>query len=167
MKQAVLRISVARTLVFMLMAFASQLNAQGSASRAQKSNAMPTIFDVWVKTTVPGGTVSAAYMHIKSAVPVKLVKAESPIAAIVEIHEMKMNDGVMEMKGLDAVEIPANKLIDLKPGGLHIMLMKLKKSINPGDKVPLTLTFEGADKKPFVVKLDAVAKEKHSSGHKH
>ena len=167
MKQFVPRISVARTSVFMLIAFASQLNAQGSASRAEKSNAMPTVFDVWVKTTVPGGTVSAAYMHIKSAVPLKLVKAESSIAAIVEIHEMKMNDGVMEMKGLDAVEIPANKLVDLKPGGVHIMLMKVKSPINNGDKVPLTLTFEGADKKPLVVKLDAVAKETHSSGHKH
>ena len=167
MKQPELKISVARTLAFMLMAFASQLNAQGSASRAEKSNALPTVFDVWVKTTVPGSTVSAAYMPIKSAVPLKLVKAESPIAAIVEIHEMKMNDGVMEMKGLDAVEIPANKLVELKPGGLHIMLMKLNKPINPGDKVPLTLTFEGADRKPLMVKLDAVAKEKQSSGHKH
>ena len=167
MNQPDLRVSVARALAIMLMACAGQLNAQGSASRAEKSNVTPTVFDVWVKTTVPGGTVSAAYMYIKSATAVKLVKAESPIAAIVEIHQMKMNDGVMEMKGLDAVEIPANKLVDLKPGGLHIMLMKVKKPINPGDKVPLTLTFEGADKKSLVVRLDAIAKEKQSSGHKH
>ena len=135
--------------------------------QAQTAEPSLRVFDVWAKTTVPGGSVSAAYMHIKSASPLKLVKAESTIAGIVEIHDMKMNDGVMQMKALDAVDVPAGKLVELKPGGMHIMLMKVKKPITPGDKVPLTLTFEAAGKKPVVVKLDVIARENTSSGHSH
>lgn len=125
------------------------------------------VFDVWAKTTVPGGSVSAAYMHIKSPMPIKLVKAETPISGNVEIHDMKMKDGVMEMKAIDAVDIPANKLVDLKPGGMHVMLMKLNKPINKGDTVPLKLTFEGADKKTFTMNVDAKAQEKDADKHSH
>ena len=126
----------------------------------------PSISNVWVRTTVPGSTVSAAYMQIKSAVPLKLVKAESAAAGIVEIHDMKMNDGVMEMKALDLLEVPVGKTIELKPGGVHVMLMRLKKPIHRGDKIPLTLTFEGTRDGPVVVRLDATARESESIPHK-
>lgn len=133
---------------------------------AEQGPAMPSVSNVWVKTTVPGSTVSAAYMQIKSAVPLKLVKAESAAAGIVEIHDMKMNDGVMEMKALDLLEVPVGKTIELKPGGVHVMLMRLKKPIHRGDKIPLTLTFEGTRDGPVVVRLDATARESESIPHK-
>ena len=138
-----------------------------SALRAEKNATAPIITDAWVKTTIPGGSVSAAYMNIKSATPLKLVKAESPVAGMVEIHDMKMNDGVMEMKALDAVNVPADKLVKLAPAGMHVMLMKVKKPIKKGDKVRLTLTFEDEAKKLIVVTLDAIAKEDNAGGHKH
>ncbi|MBL8522622.1 MAG: copper chaperone PCu(A)C [Betaproteobacteria bacterium] len=148
------------TAVSISLPVAAQKNAAAAA-------AVPVVTDAWVKTMVPGATVSGAYMHIKSAQPVKLVKAESPVAGLVELHNMSMKDGVMEMKAMDAVDVPANKIVDLKPGGMHVMLMMVKKPIGKGDKVPLTLTFEGADKKPLVVKVEAVAQEKDSGLHKH
>lgn len=163
MKSMYLNNSATYACAFLLLVFSMVASAQ----RNEKPAPLPKIFDVWVKTTVPGGTVSAAYMHIKSATSIKLVKAESPVAGIVEIHDMKMKDGVMEMKALDALDIPADKLIDLKPGGTHVMLMKVKKPINKGDKVPLTLTFEDAGKKLLVVTLDAIAQENNAGGHKH
>ncbi len=140
-----------------------------AAAFAQQGKVEATlkVFDAWAKTTVPGGSVSAAYMHIKSGKPLKLVKVTSPLTAIVEMHTMSMKGGVMEMKALDAIEIPANKLVDLKPGGLHIMLVKVNKPINKGDVVPLTLTFETADKKTFSIDVAAKAQEKESGGHKH
>lgn len=131
-----------------------------ASARAQSQDGAPVITDAWVKTTVPGATVSAAYLSIKSARPLKLVKAETPVAGIVELHTMTLKDGVMEMKAEDAFEVPAGKAIALNPGGKHIMLMNVKMPIRPGDKVPLTLTFEGADRKPLVMKLVAVAQEK-------
>ena len=135
--------------------------------QATGQNATPIITNAWVKTTVPGSHVSAAYMSIKSAKPLKLVKAESTVAGLAEIHNMSMKDGVMEMKAMDVVDIPANKLVEFKPGGLHVMLMNVAKPINPGDKVPLVLIFEGADKKPIIVKLDATAQDKAATAHKH
>ena len=140
-----------------------------ATATAQNQTAEPTlkVFDVWAKTTVPGGSVSAAYMHIKSGKPLKLVKAESPLTPTVEIHNMKMNDGVMEMKAVDAIDIPANKLVDLKPGGFHIMLIKVNKPINKGDVVPLTLTFERADKSRFTTTVNAKGQEKDSGSHRH
>ena len=118
----------------------------------------PIVKDPWVKPTVPGAQVSAAYMKIESATPMKLVKAESPRAGIAELHDMKMKDGVMEMKAEPAFAVPAKGALELKSGGKHIMLFKVAEPIKAGDKVPLTLTFEGADRKPVVVKVEAVAK---------
>ena len=130
---------------------------------AQQGIAMPTVSGAWVRTTVPGGSVSAAYMQIKSATAMKLVKAETTFAGLVEIHNMKMNDGVMEMKALDSLAVPAGTLVELKPGGTHVMLMEVKKPITKGDKVPLVLTFESAGKKQVVVKVDAIAQENNAS----
>ena len=121
------------------------------------------IYDAWARTTVPGQSVSGAYMHIKSGAPLKLVKAESPIAAIVEIHNMSMKDGVMSMSAVNAVDIPAGQVIDLKPGGYHIMLMQLKAPIKANDAVPLTLTFEDAKKKRHSVTVSAKAQDRESS----
>ena len=127
--------------------------------------AVPVVSESWIKTTIPGSAVSAAYMQINSPTPLKLIKAESPVAAMVEIHDMKMNAGVMEMKALDAIDVPANKAVTLKPGGMHVMLMNVKKPINKGDKIPMTLTFEGANKKAVLVKLELVARESAAARH--
>jgi periplasmic copper chaperone A len=160
-----------RSFVISIAAVATAASFLSSPAFAQKAAPIDEpslkVFDVWAKTTVPGGSVSAAYMHIKSAKPLKLVKAESNAAQTVEIHDMKINNGVMEMKAIEAVEIPANKLVDLKPGGMHVMLIKLSKPIIKGDSVPLTLTFETADKKTFTRQVMAKGQEKDSHSHKH
>lgn len=122
-----------------------------------------TVTDAWVKITVPGARVSAAYMKLKSTEPVKLIKVEAAIAGIVEIHDMRMNDGVMEMEAMDALNIPANTTVTLKPGGMHVMLLKVNKPIKQGDKVPLTLTFLGKGEKVITAKLLANALEKAPS----
>ncbi|MBL8521526.1 MAG: copper chaperone PCu(A)C [Betaproteobacteria bacterium] len=127
------------------------------ASTAALANA-PVVKDAWVKPTLPGTKVSAAYMTIESATGAKLMRAETPRAAQVELHDMKMKDGVMEMKAEPSFAVPAKGALELKPGSKHIMLFKVGEPIKAGDKVPLTLTFEGADRKPVVVKVEAVAK---------
>ena len=157
--------NAAKQIAFAVLAIA--LTAVSTVEAASPGPALPIVSNVWVKTTVPGGSVSAAYMHIKSATTLKLVKAESSLAGIVEIHDMKMNGGVMQMKALDSLDIAVGKTVELKPGGTHVMLMKVKEPIRKGDKVPLTLTFEGADKKVTTIKLDAIARENDAQHHKH
>ncbi|HEX4859518.1 MAG TPA: copper chaperone PCu(A)C [Usitatibacteraceae bacterium] len=130
----------------------------GLALAAHAQPPAPEVSNAWAKASLPGSSVSAAYLDIRSSVPLKLVKAGSPVAGIVEIHDMRMNNGVMEMKALPALEIPAGQVVSLKPGGRHIMLFKVKAPLKDGDKVPLELTFEGADRKPSVLKVDAIAR---------
>ena len=146
---------------------AAAILSQAASAQSAATPSPVTVANAWAKTTVPGGKVSAAYMDIKSSAPVKLLKAETPIAGNVEIHNMSMNDGVMEMKAVEAIDVPANKTVSLKPGGYHVMLMMLAASINQGDSVPIKLTFEGADKKTFTVDVKAKAKESSSGDHKH
>jgi periplasmic copper chaperone A len=164
MRGSILRTTTRYAVLFAASALAAAAIISQTAFAQIANSAEPpspvTVTNAWAKTTVPGGKVSAAYMDIKSTAPVKLLKAETAIAGNVEIHNMSMKDGVMEMKAVDAIDVPANKTISLKPGGYHVMLMMLAASINKGDSVPIKLTFEGADKKPFTVDVKAKAQEK-------
>jgi copper(I)-binding protein len=67
---------------------------------------------------------------------------------------MKMEGDVMKMRAVTALELPAGKTVALKPGSFHVMLMDLKKPLNAGDMVPLTLTVEGPDSKRQTVNVD-------------
>ena len=137
------------------------------AAFAQKSSAeAPQISDVWIKATIPGSNVSAAYLRIKSAKTVKLVKAETAVANIAELHSMNMKDGVMEMKAESSFNVSAGKTIELKPGGMHIMLMQVAKPIKAGDKVPLTLTFDTDGGNSLVMNVEAIARAQ-SAHHAH
>ena len=103
----------------------------------------------WVRATVQGQKATGAFMTVTAKENSKLVAASTPVAGIVEIHEMKMDKDVMKMSALpNGLDLPAGKAVDLKPGGFHIMLMDLKLPLNKDVAVPLTLTFQdGAGKK--------------------
>ena len=116
--------------------------------------------DAWVRATVAPQKSTGAFMQLTSAKPVKVVAASSPVAAVVEIHEMKMEDGVMKMRAVDALQLPAGQAVALKPGSYHVMLMGLKAPIKAGETVPLTLTVEGEDKQRTAVEIKAEARAK-------
>ncbi len=90
--------------------------------------------------------VGAAYATLRNlgGKPDRLVAAASPAAARVEIHTVVERDGMVGMERVDAVEIAPGKAAVLQPGGLHIMLMGLKRKLAPGDRIELTLTFGNA-----------------------
>ena len=109
--------------------------------------------DAWIRGTVPAQKATGAFMEITGKANVRLVSAESPVAGTVEIHSMSMKDGVMKMFPVDAVDVPAGKTVKLAPGGYHVMMMGLKQQMKPGERVPMKLTFELADKKRESVEL--------------
>ncbi len=117
------------------------------------------VANVWIRATVPGQKVAAAYLDITSPVAAKLVEARSPAAGVVEIHSMTMRDGVMEMRRMEALVLPAKQTIRLAPGGYHIMLIDLKKPLKAGEKVPLTLTVERVDGARSQIRVTAVVKD--------
>ena len=98
------------------------------------------------RATPPGAKAAAVFMTIenKGKDSDRLVSVSSPAAGIVEIHEMKMAGGMMQMREVNGLEIGPGAAIELKPGGYHIMLMDLKQPLKQGDSVPVTLKFEKA-----------------------
>jgi hypothetical protein len=121
-------------------------------------HAQVTVDKPWVRSTVAQQTVTGAFMTITSAQGGRLVSASSPIAASVEVHEMKMVGDVMKMRPVDALPLPAGKPVELKPGAFHMMLMGLKAPVKSGDVVPITLVIEDAAGKRQTVDVKATAK---------
>jgi copper(I)-binding protein len=80
------------------------------------------------------------------------------VADVVEIHQMSMHGDVMKMQAVPELELPAGKPVALEPGGYHLMLMQLKRSLNAGERVPLTLLVEGADGKRQSVDVEAAVR---------
>jgi periplasmic copper chaperone A len=153
-----------RKLLFIALLSSTFVSAQAPNPDA-KSDVQIT--GAWARATVPGQAVSGAYMRIKSGTPLKLVKAESSVAAMVEIHNMSMTDGVMSMSAVEAIELPAGKTVELKPGGYHIMLMQLKSPIQEGGAVPIVLTFEDGKKQRRTVNVSAKGQAKAAADHHH
>ncbi len=118
------------------------------------------ITGAWIRTTAPGASTAAVYMKMESDVPLRLIQAESDAAKSAEVHEMKMVDGVMQMRPIVPLEVAAGKVVTFKPGGYHIMLLDIKKPIKDGDLVPVMLTFVGADNKLVRTTLAAVGRPK-------
>lgn len=106
-----------------------------------------TISDAWVRANAPGQKVGAAYMSLTSAQDSNLFAVESPAAGTVEIHSMSMKNGVMKMRMLETLPLPAGKLEKLAPGGYHLMLFDLKKPLKAGEQVKFKLSFKDKDNK--------------------
>lgn len=104
----------------------------------------------WVRPTAPGQTVAGAYMDITARDAARLVGVRSPISSSVQIHWMQMEGDMMRMREVAALDLPKNKTVSLQPGGYHLMLMKLKKPINSGEKIPLTLVIETKGKRHLI-----------------
>jgi copper(I)-binding protein len=69
-----------------------------------------------------------------------IVKAESDVAKTVELHNVIMENNVMQMRQVEAIEVPANGQVELKPGGFHVMLIGLTRDLKEGDEVVIKLT---------------------------
>jgi hypothetical protein len=99
----------------------------------------------WARATVQGQKATGAFMQLTAKEKSQLVSVSSPVAGVAEVHEMKMNGDVMQMRAVQGgLELPAGKAVELKPGGFHVMLMDLKTPLMKDTTVPLTLVFKDA-----------------------
>lgn len=121
-------------------------------------HAQTQVKEPWVRATVGGQQATGAFMQITSAQGGRLVEARSPVAGVVEIHEMAMENQIMKMRAIPGLDLPAGKAVELKPGGYHVMLMDLKAQVKPGDTVPLTLIVEGKDGKREALEVKVPAR---------
>ncbi len=130
----------------------------GTLLAALPAFAQVSVKEPWVRATVAQQKATGAFMQITSAQDARLVEAKSPVAGVVEVHEMVMEKDVMKMRAVPGLDLPAGKSIELKPGGYHVMLMDLKQQMKVGDSVPMTLVVEGKDKKRSNVEVTATVK---------
>lgn len=105
-----------------------------------------TVTDAWVRESPMVERAGAAYMVIQNggSAEDRLLAATTNAAATVELHESKEMNGMMTMEPVEAIVIPAGGQAELKPGGLHVMLIDLQAPLAAGDEVSLTLRFERA-----------------------
>ena len=111
--------------------------------------------DAWVRGTVATQKATGAFMRLTPSANARLVEAKSPVAGVVEIHEMAMENDVMRMRQVPGVDLAAGRTLELKPGGYHVMLMDLKQPLKAGEQVPITLVFEDAAQKRFTQEIKA------------
>ncbi len=118
-----------------------------------------TVRDAWIRGTVQGQSATGAFMELTAKANARLVAASTPAAKVAEVHNMRMDNGVMRMFPVSGIDIPAGKSVKLASGGYHVMLMQLQKPLKPGDRVPLSLTFELADRKRESVELSVEVRD--------
>jgi len=110
----------------------------------------------WARPTVGDGNSTAAYMKIENSgdAPDRLTSVKTDAADHVMLHESRMEGDVMKMVHLpDGVEIPARGAAELKPLGLHVMVMGLKTPLKVGETLPLTLVFEKQGEVPITATI--------------
>lgn len=133
--------------------------------------AQTSVTEPWVRGTVAQQKATGMFAQITSTKGGKLVSASSSAAGGVEIHEMTMDGNVMKMRALpDGLVLPAGKVVALKPGGYHLMLMELKQPLKAGDTVPVTLVVQAADGTRETVEVKATVKALNATPameHKH
>ena len=120
----------------------------------------------WSRATPKGAAVGGGYLRITNNgnAPDRLIGGSAAVAGKVEIHEMKMEGGVMKMRPLsNGVTIGPGETVELKPGGIHLMFMGLKKPLVEGESFKGTLVFEKGGKIEVDYKIDKLAAP--SSGH--
>lgn len=142
---ATLSIRAAIAAVFLVIA---SLAAQAADANITLQNAHARI--------MPGAKVGAAYLTVMNdgKEPDRLLTISTPIAGKAELHSVTDDDGVMKMRPVDGIALKPGQAVELKPGGLHIMLMDIQGRLKPGDTFPLTLTFEKAGAKSVSASVD-------------
>lgn len=115
----------------------------------------------WAKATVEGAPVAGGFLTVVNTgtEPDRLVKVSADAAGMIQIHEMKVEDGVMKMGEIPGgIEIAPGATVELKPGGLHVMFMGLKAPFKEGETVKAVLTFEKAGDIAVEFKIEAASK---------
>ncbi len=136
-----------------------------TASAWAQAPATVDVKDAWVRATVSQQKATGAFMRLTAPAGARLVAVRSPIAGVVQIHEMAMEQDVVRMRELPGgLLLPAGQSLELKPGGHHVMLMDLKGPVKPGDEVPLTLVLEGPDGRRATLEVKATARALGAAG---
>ena len=149
-------------LISLFMLMSASAVADGAADAISVSGA-------YARAVPPGQPNSASFMTLanSSAQPVSLVEARSPAAKVVELHTHTMEGGMMRMRQVEKIDIPANGEAKLQPGGDHVMLMGLEQDLKPGAEINVTLIFADGSQKEVLAPVQKIQMKmmKHDGSH--
>jgi periplasmic copper chaperone A len=147
--------------VTVLIAIAPSAFAQGTGTSTI------AVEQPWARATPAGAQTGAVYMTLdnKTSSADRLTGASSDVADKLQIHEMTVVNGVMQMRELtNGLPVPTGGSVTLKPGSYHVMLIGLKKPLTPGKTFPLTLIFEKAGNISVTVPVQAMGAMQDNKG---
>ena len=122
----------------------------------------------WARATPKGASVGGGYMKITNTgtAPDRLVGGSTDICRRFEVHEMKMEGGVMKMRPLaDGIEIKPGQTVTLDPSGYHVMFVGLKDQLKQGDRFKATLQFAQAGKVDVDFIIEGLGAKTGDDGH--
>lgn len=129
------------------------------------------ISDPWARATAPGAPAAGAFMSLTADANMTLIAAESKASKVVELHTMKMENGVMIMRAVPQIDLPKGQTVSLKPGGLHVMLIGLHAPLKAGEKVDMTLRVKDSQGKeqrlPVSAEIRAMKPDAMPAAHMH
>lgn len=116
-----------------------------------------TIGHPYARATAPSQPTGGGYLTLVNHGPAddRLIAASAPVASSVQLHSMRLEGDVMRMREVAAIDLPAGKTVELKPGSWHLMFIGLKAPLVLGQSFPMTLKFEKAGEVTVDVKVDA------------
>jgi len=129
-----------------------------------------TVENPFAREVPPGAPASASFMKLSnnSGEDINIVEANSTISKVVELHTHTNDDGVMRMRKIPQITVPANGMTMLKPGGLHIMLIGPHQPLKMGQTVKVNLKFADGSSKEVsmpVKSLKGMPMMKHKMDH--
>lgn len=136
---------------------------------AQAWAAEVKVTGAWVRATAPGQSGTVLQFSITSAEDAYLVGIATPVAGTVEMHSMVLDSGVMKMRPIKSLPLPAGRQVELASSGNHVMLLNLKQPLKEGDTIPVTLTVKFTDmhKEKISVKAEVKPLTTSSESHEH
>jgi copper(I)-binding protein len=148
------------------------LAAAISLARGQEAVGGFAILEAWARASPPGAELGAVYVRIENrgGADDRLIGASSSAAQSTTLHESVEENGVALMRPLQAPVIPAGGMLEMKPGGAHLMLMGLLAPLKEGASVPLILHFEAAGSVPVsvpVLPIGSDGPKSEQNGHAH
>ncbi len=123
----------------------------------------------YARAVPPGQPNSAVFMVLNNPLDTDhaLVAAASPAAEVVELHTHRLEGGMMRMRRVEQIPLPAEAAVSLEPGGLHVMLIGLVRQLVPGDKVAVTLTFDDGSSRQITAPVREIQPMGHHGGAGH
>jgi copper(I)-binding protein len=147
---------------------ASVLFALGLLGAGSIAWAGVEVSGAWARATMPGQKVAGVYLQLRSDAPARLIGAKSAAAKAAEVHRMSHEGGVMRMRRVDSLELPAGKTVTLEPGGYHVMLLDINRPLNAGEHDSLKLVIEEGGKRtelPVQAQVRSVLEEEDPHAH--